>query len=142
MHTQESIFSGCLASALYPAGARFSRLEQGIQMCIVLPEHIMYLYTSFLVATHTLTPARTPRLGLCHNTLTPVRTPRLGLCHNTLTPVRTPRLGLCHNTDTSTNSKARAVPQHTDTSKNTKARAVLQHRNQHEQQGLGCGTTH
>ena len=71
----------------------------------------------------TLTPARTPRLRLCHNTLTPARTPRLGLGHTdtsknikawveshwhqqehqglgwvTLTPARTPRLRLCHNT--------------------------------------------
>ena len=52
--------------------------------------------------TKTLTPARTPRLGLCHNTLTPARTPRLGLCHNTQTPARTPRLGQCHNTLTPT----------------------------------------
>ena len=87
----------------------------------------------------TLAPARTLRLGLCHNTLTPARTLRLGLCHNTLTPVRTPKLGLCHNTtDTSKNTKAWAVSQltpvrtprlglcHTpaDASKNTKAWAV------------------
>ena len=75
---------------------------------------------------NTLTPARTPRLGLCHNTLTPARTPRLGLCHNTAMPARTPRLRLCH-TDTSNNTKTWAVSQHTDTSKNTKAWAVLQH---------------
>ena len=69
-----------------------------------------------------------PTLG-CHNTLTPARTPRLGLCHNTETPARTPRLGLSQHTgtnndtsnNTSKNTKAWAVPQHTDTSKNTKA---------------------
>ena len=53
-----------------------------------------------------LIPARTSRLGLCHNTPTPARTPRLGLCHNTLAPARTPKLELCHNTDPSTKTKA------------------------------------
>ena len=33
-----------------------------------------------------------PRLG--PNTLTPAKTPRLGLCHNTLTPAKTPRARL------------------------------------------------
>ena len=65
---------------------------------------------------------------MCHSTLTPAKTPRLGMCHSTLTPAKTPWLGLCHSTpDTCKNTKAWAVSQHTDTCKNTKAWDVSQH---------------
>ena len=102
--------------------------------------------------TSALTPATTPRLGLCHTPLTPARTPMLGLCHSTLTPATTPRLGLCHNTLTpakhqgfgcvgtqpslgvfarDTLSLAKIprlwLSQHTDTSTKTKAWAVSHH---------------
>ena len=83
----------------------------------------------FELCHNTITPARTPRLGLCLSTLAPARTLRLGLCHNTLTPARTPTLGLLQNIDTSKKIKAWNMSQYTDTdtSKNTKAWAVSQH---------------
>ena len=82
----------------------------------------------FELCHNTMTPARTPRLGLCLSTLAPARTLRLGLCHNTLTPARTPRLWLCHNTLTSQQEHLGLGCHNTLTS-------------QQEHLGLGCHNT-
>ena len=80
-----------------------------------------------------------PSLG-CHSTLTPVKTPRLGLHYNTMTPARTPRLSLCHSILTPAKILISPGCHSTfNTSKNTKAWAVSQHQQKH--QGLGCLTT-
>ena len=50
---------------------------------------------AWCVSQH-INTSKKPSLG-CHSTLTPVKTPRLGLHYNTLTPARTPRLSLCHS---------------------------------------------
>ena len=74
-------------------------------LCILVALHKM---TWCMVVWYTQNVPRRQQFYVAQTTsaLTPATTPRLGLCHNTLTPARIPRLGLCNNTDTSTNTKA------------------------------------